>query len=167
VRRGLPRLERHGAAAVAVVAVVVLGGCGSDDSGSAESGSTSTGGSTWSVTVANNMDAKPDGEVGQALKAITEVLGGADRVAACETYATTNYVTTAFGDIDGCKAAISAGASSKGLEISTPDISGDSATSIVTPQGGPSAGEKIHVTLVKDGDVWKVDTAKANVPVGP
>lgn len=102
-----------------------------------------------------------------AIKALTTVFGAHDAVAACAIYATSKYVTTAFGDVDGCKAAIAAGASSNELHFSPPAITGETATSVVTPKDGPSAGEAIHVTLVKDGDIWKVDSAKANVPVGP
>jgi hypothetical protein len=167
VRRGLPGIERYGAAA-AVLAIVFFAGCGGDSSDSTEPASTTTAGSTsgatWTATIANNLG---NGDQAQAIQALTAVFGSPDPVAACETHATSNYVTTAFGDVDGCKAAIEAGASSKEIHFSPPTINGDSASAVVTPSGGPSAGEQIHVTLVKDGDVWKVDSAKSDVPVGP
>jgi hypothetical protein len=167
VRRGLPRLERHGAAAVAVVAVSLVAGCG-DSGKSGTTGSTAAGTTpTWTATVANNLSAAPHGDevlIDQALKA---VFVSGDPVAACETYATPAYVVTAYGDLSGCKAAQTSGGTAKSFSATGVVPNGSTASPTVTVSGGPVSGEKIHVTMVKDGDIWKVDSAKANVPVGP
>jgi hypothetical protein len=76
-------------------------------------------------------------------------------------------VTAAFGDLSGCRAAQTSGGAAKSVDASGLSVDGETARATVVPAGGPSAGEKIEVTLVKDGHVWKVDSAKANVPVGP
>ena len=169
VRRGLPRLERHGAAAAAVVAVV-LGGCGGggDDSGSA---STPTPSEDITRTIETIPASPSEGAAISDEKLIrastTTVFASGDPTAACETYATSAYVTDAFGDLDGCKAAVTSGGHAKAVTIAHVVVDGDRATALAVPIGGPSADQVIDVGLVKDGDVWKVDSGKANVPVGP
>jgi hypothetical protein len=170
VCRGLPHLERNGAAAVAVFAVALIAGCGGDSNNSGTTAPTAAGTtSTWSATIANNLGTNGTGsDVFLIQKSILSVFASRDATAACETYATSKYVSTAFGDIAGCKAAQTAGGSATSVKATGFKVSGDTATATVVPTGGPSSGEKINVSLVKDGGTWKVDSAVApNVPVGP
>jgi hypothetical protein len=37
----------------------------------------------------------------------------------------------------------------------------------IVPKGGVYSGEKLTVTMVKEGDDWKIDAVKSNAPVGP
>lgn len=170
----LPRPQRHGAAAAALglTVLVLLAGCGDDESGS-ETGSatdsTVTGRSTFSATIASNVDTT-DQRTGNLLgiqTSLLAVLASSDPVAACETYATTKYVRSAFGDLDGCKGAMSSGSAARGVYTSSFKVDGDTATAVAFPKGGALAGEKIEVTLIKDGSLWKVDVVRSDVPVGP
>jgi hypothetical protein len=77
------------------------------------------------------------------------------------------YVAAAYGDDQGCDAAVRAGAQAKAVSITQVSIGGDSATASVIPHGGPSGGQTVEVTLLKEDGAWAVDTAKSNVPVGP
>jgi hypothetical protein len=171
VRRGLPRLERRGAAAIAAVATVLIaGGCGGGggDSGTSSGAATTSGDITRTIkTITNGATHAGAGDQSLIRSAITAVFASGDPVTACQTYATAAYVARAFGDIDGCKAAQTSGGHAKAVTMARIVVNGDKATAVAVPIGGPSADEAIDLTLVKDGGLWKVDTAKANVPVGP
>jgi hypothetical protein len=166
VRRGPPRIERHGATAVAVFAVALIAGCGGDSNEPGSTASTAAGTtSTRSATIANDST---QNDLVLIQKSILAVFASGDPTAACETYATAKYVSTGFGDISGCKAAQTAGGSATSVKATGVKVSGDTATATVVPTGGPSSGETINVRLVKDGGTWKVDSAVApHVPVGP
>jgi hypothetical protein len=173
VRRGLPRLERHGAGAVAVVAIVLAGagGCGGSNGEGGTTTATHPEDINRTVTTETVPASPPSGggfSNDQLIRsATTTVLASGDPVAACETYATANYVTNAFGDADGCKAAVASGGHARGVTMTRIVVDGDRATALAVPIGGPSANEVLDVTLVKDGDTWEVDSATSNVPVGP
>jgi hypothetical protein len=174
VRFRYPRAPRHGAAAAALV-VALLTGCGggSGDTGSTDVGVTTAGTDTVSATDATAPP--PAAPTAGAARSDESLIRGAtaavfasgDPAAACEKYATPAYVASAYGDLSGCRAAQQAGAAAKRVAVSGVAIDGDSATAVAVPGGGPSDGEKIELTLVKDGAIWKVDSARANVPVGP
>lgn len=174
MRLRYPRAPRHGAAAAALV-VALLAGCGggSGDSGSSDVGVTTAGTDTAGATVAPAPP--PAGPTAGAARsdeslirgAISAVFASGDVPAACEKYATSAYVASAYGDLSGCQAAQQSGGAAKRVAVSGVAIDGDSATAVAVPSGGPSDGEKIELTLVKDGAIWKVDSARANVPVGP
>jgi hypothetical protein len=172
VRLRYPRSPRHGAAAAALV-VALLAGCGGGDTSSSDVGVTTVGTDTAAATVAPAPT--PAAPIAGAARspeslirgAITAVFASGDPAAACEKYATPAYVASAYGDLSGCRAAQQSGAAAKGAAISGVVVGGDTATAVAVPSGGPSDGEKIELTLVKDGAIWKVDSAKANVPVGP
>lgn len=174
VRLRYPRSPRHGAAAAALV-VALLAGCGggtSDTSGS-DVGVTTVGTDAASATVAPPPPpAAPTAGAARSDEslirgAVTAVFASGDPAAACEKYATSAYVASAFGDLSGCQAAQQSGAAAKGVTISGVVAGGDTATAVAVPSGGPSDGETVELTLVKDGAIWKVDSAKADVPVGP
>jgi hypothetical protein len=174
VRLRYPRAPRHGAAAAALV-VALLAGCGggSGDTGSSDVGVTTAGTDTVSATVAPAPPpAAPTAGAARSDEslirgAISAVFASGDPAAACEKYATPAYVASAYGDLSGCRAAQQAGAAANGVTTTGVLVSGDSAKAVAVPSGGPSDGEKIELTLVKDGAIWKVDSARANVPVGP
>jgi hypothetical protein len=172
VRRGLPRLERHGAAAVAVVTIVISGaaGCGGggSNSGTDSAVATTSNDITRTIkTITNGTAGSPADDQSLIRSAITAVYASGDPTTACETYATAAYVIAAFGDIDGCKAAQTAGGHAKGVTMTRIVVDGDKATALAVPIGGPSANEVIDLTLVKVGGVWKVDSGTSKIPVGP
>lgn len=168
VRRGLPSLERHGAGALAIVALAVLAGCGGSDD-SDEPGTVTQAGPEVSDQLTEALGTTQSKASDDALvrEALDAVFASGDPAKACETYVTPNYVVTAYGDLDGCRAAQTAGAAGKSIAVDNLQVASGAATATVVPAGGASAGEKIDVTLVQYGDIWKVDRGVANVPVGP
>lgn len=170
LRNRLPRLERDGAPALAVLAIVLAaaGGCGGGgDDGGASTAPAPAG--TDSVPAAATGAAATGAPDDKKLisAAINAVFASGDPVAACETYATASYVATAFGDLSGCRAAQSSGAAARSVLVSKVKISEGSAAAVAVPTGGANSGERIDLTLVRDGAAWKVDSGHANVPVGP
>jgi hypothetical protein len=88
----------------------------------------------------------------------------------CDQLVTPAYVTTAYGDRDGCLAAQKPGALGKSVRISDVQESGDTATAVAHPTGGPYDGAQVDVELVAATDLdgaWVVDSLVANVPAGP
>lgn len=174
VRLRYPGDPRHGAAAAALV-VALLAGCGGGSSGAEDLGVTTLAtdtGSAPTTTVPASPPAAPSAGAARSDEslirgAITAVFVSGDPAAACEKYATPAYVAEAYGDLSGCQAAQRAGAAARAVTMTGIVVSGDSAKAVAVPIGGASADERIELALVKDGAIWKLDSAKANVPVGP
>ena len=38
---------------------------------------------------------------------------------------------------------------------------------VAVPEGGPSSGEKLEISLVLDHGAWRIAAIHSNVPVGP
>lgn len=176
----LPRDRRHGPAASAVLLLAcaaVAAGCGDD---SPELGVTdpaeSYGGdvtrSVETLTAPGTAPAPapaggPRDDRSQIKRAITAVFASGDPDLACGSSVTESYVETAYGDAEGCRAAQSSGGHARTVTMARIAVEGDHATAIAVPIGGPSADELINLTLVRQEGDWKVDTARADVPVGP
>ena len=107
--------------------------------------------------------ATPEDEVEDAAIA---VLGGGDVGAACTDLVTERYVKSAYGDAQGCKAAVSKQGSFS-VSVSDIQINGSKATAKAKPAAGPNKGETIKVELVEEGGTWRVDSAGSNAPAGP
>jgi hypothetical protein len=92
-------------------------------------------------------------------------LGGA---ATCSPpLVTSRYVQAAYGTREGCvKATQSQAGTARDLEFERVRVSGATATAVVVPSGGIYDGERITVSLVRDGR-WAVDALESDVPVGP
>jgi hypothetical protein len=171
VRERPSRRAGDGAGAVALLAAgaLVLGGCGGDDDGE----SAPTAGVETTPTVSapparqQPTDQGPSDE--QLIRsAIEAVLASGDPAAACDQFATEAFVRMAYGDRAGCEAALaSPGGAARSVEVSEIAISGESATAVAVPSGGPSSGERLEVAVVREGGTWKVDALRSNVPVGP
>jgi hypothetical protein len=88
----------------------------------------------------------------------------------CGELVTESYVRQAYGGREGCLAAQEPGALARSVEIEDLGESGDSASAIVVPSGGPYAGVEVEVDLVADpqrAGAWRVDSLFADVPAGP
>ena len=93
--------------------------------------------------------------------------GSADAVVICDALVTENYVRTAYGAREGCIAAQKPGALADSVEIEDVEESGDSASAVAIPAGGPYDGVEVEVELVREGEGWRVDSLLADVPAGP
>jgi hypothetical protein len=177
--------DRARAVAAAVCAFALLGlatlsGCGSDSE--TTQGSTA-GGGTLSNNYTTNSAApaigatkqKPaPGGIQSSLTpteqvdlAIKSVLASGVPDLACRQYSTARYVKTTFGDRAGCVTNTLPASAAQSIKEKKIEIKGDKAEATIVPTGGPSDGETIKVTLVRQGTAWKVDTLKSNAPVGP
>jgi hypothetical protein len=172
-----------GAAALAIAAIVAaaIAGCGgggsSTSAGTTTSGGTPGGTASAQGTTTSTGSGNPFGGSGGAAKGHTvadvldAVLASGDPDKACSTdYVTEQYLSAAYGDEQGCEQAQTPASAAKSVKIQ--GLEGGSsqegtATVKVMPNGGVYAGEKITVSLVKEGDSWKIDSLKSNAPVGP
>ncbi|MEO8093259.1 MAG: hypothetical protein ABI726_11215 [bacterium] len=102
----------------------------------------------------------------QVTRAVEDVIGSGDVGAACVELVTAKYVKAAYGDEQGCKAAVSKQGSFD-VAVSKVEIQGDAATAKAKPARGPNKGETITAKLVLQGDTWRVDSLRSNAPAGP
>ena len=184
--RGLRRGRLHAVVVVALasaaIAAVALAGCGG---GGGTSTTTTTGASAGgqatsttaqgTTTGAGSGSGKPYG--GGAAKGhsvadvLDAVLASGDPSKACSVdYVTEGYLSDAYGGKQGCVQAQtpkSAATSVNILGVVAGSSQAGTATVRVAADGGLYDGEKLTVSLVKDGDDWKIDSLKSNAPVGP
>ncbi len=169
-------MRRALSAAVLCLLLCGLVACGEkEESGEADpsAGSTATG-TTTTATGGGNADAGPDADGGDGKQspeelvevAVVAVVGGGDPVAACAELVTPAYVETAYGDEQGCRAAVAAQGSFD-VNVEEIEIEGSRASAVARPSSGPNQGEKLTVRLVEEGPVWKVDFLRSNAPAGP
>jgi hypothetical protein len=184
-------------AALAAVCVLLLAACGSDDGGGADNGgggglygsgqAAGAEDSTAAEPVAEPSGAGAEGgggsgagegggSGGEAVElppreavrvSLTAVLAGGDPEAACGSFVTDTYLDAAYGGRGGCVGAQAPAAVAKSLEVRSIAVDGDRARAIVVPNGGVLDGQKLIVGLVLEGGVWKVESLRADVPVGP
>ena len=183
VRRRPAGDSRPGTAAAAILAALAFAGCGGDDGPGTETGSAGGDPTTarssagaepdLSETRAGGEAPAPDApEAGLAPEArvdlaIKGVLASAVPQLACRRYATQRYLNKAFGDRQGCLRATVPASAASYVKVTRIEIEGSDATARALPSGGPSDGEKIDVVLVRQGGIWKVDSLRSDVAVGP
>jgi hypothetical protein len=86
--------------------------------------------------------------------------------ARCDLY-TPRLLAKSYGGLAGCRAALNSGGSAKSVEIQRTQPEGKFALVVAVPRGGPSSGEKLAVSLVKEGGGWRLEAIHSNVKVGP
>jgi hypothetical protein len=166
-------------AALVVTAILAAGavaGCGGgDDTTTAEpttgGGPTTTGTSSTSTTGGGETTGG-ETENGRTIRdVVIAVLASGDPDRACSPdYVTDAYITAAYGDKQGCVQAQTKASAAKELPIESTEIvklKPPTAAAEVDPRGGQYDGEHLTITLVKEGQVWKIDSLKSDAPVGP
>ena len=166
---------------LAVASAVLAAGCGGGASSSSTPSSTSAGTtssaevttSTSETTSTDNKGIPGLGKVRRKLSkpaspatVVRYALSAGPSALACHLY-TDSLLKAAYGDLNGCIAAIKSGGSAKSVKIVSSDTSGSTATVVAMPSGGPSSGEKLTYTLVMADGAWRLDQVKSNVKVGP
>ena len=164
------------ALALAIV-IGALSGCGGDDNetaGSPPTKSTTTAQETTSGPTNTTTSGGDDARQGRLLTAkrrvrlaVEGVLASTEPADACGRFVTEHYLRVAYGDRQGCVQAQMPGSAVRKLHAKDVSINRDRATVVVVPSGGPYDGERVTVSLVRDGRRWAVDELDANVPVGP
>jgi hypothetical protein len=174
-RRG----RRAGAASLVATALAcaALAGCGGGGGGGTSSATTTSAGGGTSGQGTSTTAGSPFGSGGGTAKGHTvsdvldAVLTSGDPDKACGTdFVTERYLSAAYGGEQGCVQATKSQSAADSLDIQ--GLAGESAkpgsvSVTVVPHGGVYDGEKITVSLVREGPEWKIDALKSNAPVGP
>jgi hypothetical protein len=85
----------------------------------------------------------------------------------CGDLVTARFLKKAYGGAQGCKAAFGSGGVANSVRIEKVQPEGRFALVIAVPNGGPSNGERLAVSLVRDAGVWQVEAIHSNAKVGP
>jgi len=160
----------------AVVCVIAIAGCG----GSSDATTASTG--TSATTATKTEQPRRDGGAPSPLhaRALERHLSSAPSPAkfvhaaltvsqprlACLAY-TPDALTRAYGGVDGCEAAVRSGGSAGTVEIRSVLRDGPTAHVVAIPNGGPSSGERLTLSLLLSQRRWRIDAIHSNAPVGP
>lgn len=153
----------------AVIACLVLAvaafGCGEKDepatTGAVVTESTT---STSTTTTTTTVKDRPDPR-----ELVSYFLTGtpASGLDICSEGLTSSFLKQAYGGRPGCVASRKPSALAKQAAIISGAESGSRATVVVKATGGVYGGDRLTVTLVKQGDQWLIDDIKSDAPVGP
>ncbi len=159
-------MNRALTALAAITLAIGVAACGEKDEPEpvAPTTASGTGDETTTTTTATGGGGGNQSPEKEIEAAVEDALGGGDPTA-CTELVTARYVRTAYGDEQGCRAAVSKQGRFE-VEVDAVRIQGSTATAKATPEGGPNKGETIRVELVDEGG-WKVDSAVSNAPAGP
>ena len=169
------------AALVAAVALAVAGCGGGDDEGDTSAPTTTAGETTTSApaTTTTGTEGRTTtgggGSGGEQIQkrhsipdVVSAVLVSADPAEACgDEYVTAHYLSVAYGGREGCVKAQSPESAAESLGFYQASVDGHEAAALVRPVGGLYDGEKLTVTVVRQGGGWRVDAIESNAPVGP
>lgn len=138
---------------------LVAGGCG-------EKSEPPTTGKviTQRTTTDNGAD-----DLAAAQAAADAFLASPNAAAVCDKGITPKLLKRAYGDRKGCLKARKPASLAKDVRITASKLGADgTATVIASAEGGVyGKGEKLTMTVVRDGGAWRVDTVKSNAKVGP
>jgi hypothetical protein len=143
---------------IALLAVIALAfaGCGGDD-GLYGGGDETT--------------ATPAAPAASDENAVREALEGAlvadDPKLACDRFVTDAYLQDNYGDRTACIQSLGSGSRARSVDVSKINVQGDAASAVAVPSGGPTSGDRLMATLIREGEEWKVDSLRSNAPVGP
>jgi hypothetical protein len=152
------------------LSAAAFAGCGGDDDGAGATSTAAPVPASTSTTTTGGGDTSGTERVGPkklVRRAVEAVLTSGDAADACGRYVTEHYLKVAYGDRRGCVQAQAPGSAARKLDFKALRTNGDRGTAVVVPSGGPYDGERVTVSLVRDGPRWAVDELEANVPVGP
>jgi hypothetical protein len=143
-------------ACLLTVAALALAGCGGDD------GLYGGGDETTATPPAPGISDED---------AVREALEGAlvsdDPKLACDRFVTDAYLQDNYGDRAACEQSLAPGSRAKSVKVSKIEVERNAATAIAVPSGGPTSGDRLDATLIRQGGGWKVDSLRSDAPVGP
>ena len=179
--------------ALAAICALLLAACGGGDEGGGGGlhGSAQTGADAdegGSEQLGEGRDASPAGggdiavpgspeglgeepvklPPGKAVRvSLNAVLAGGDPQTACGSFVTEAYLDSAFGGRGGCVGAQAPMALAKSLDVRSIEVDGSDARVVVVPKGGVLGGQRLTIGMVRQSGVWKIDSLRSDVPVGP
>ena len=164
-------------ALLAAGAALLLGSCGGDDGPVQTTAAAVTGAEEMTTTdpaapEASEASGPAPGATPADREAIAatlrSVLTGTAPVQVCETLVTERYVREAYGDRAGClRAQAEARPASEASVGRIVILPASVAQASVLPRGGVYDGDRLRAELILDGDEWRLDSLRSNVPVGP
>ena len=174
----LTNLHRIPTALLAVGAGVLLASCGGDDGPVQTTAPAVTGAEEMAATATSADEAGQDaaGAAGGAAPGDREaiaatlrtVLTGTAPAQVCEALVTERYVREAYGDRAGCVRAQAEAKPAREASVGRIVVLPASlAQASVMPRGGLYDGDRLRAELILDGDEWRLDSLRSNVPVGP
>ncbi len=173
-----PNGPRTIAALVAALATALLtaafAGCGGGSSTSTSASVSTTRSTstqtppTSSTTISTTATVKEANHPPTPAAAVRLLLLSSTPQTGCSSdVVTQHYLRAAYGGRGACLKAVSSKNAAKSLGAVGTSITGGTAMVTVHPVGGIYDGEKITVSLIKNGAAWQVDGIKSNAPVGP
>jgi ABC-type phosphate transport system substrate-binding protein len=151
-----------------LIGALALASCGGGDEGTTSTTEASSTSSTHSITQSSTStttttSGSSTAEASNPKESLNAVLVKGD----CENDVTDHFIGVADGGGQACKQSTQAGGTADSIDVRSVFTNGDTAKATVVPDGGPSSGDRLTVTLVRERDVWKVDALKSNAAVGP
>ena len=159
-----------------IVAALALAACGDDDSpmqttapavtGAAETADEAKAPGT--VAPEDEPAADPASDEAAITATVEGVLTGGDPAEVCGELVTERYLRESYGGAAGCRAAQPDQKPASKVRLSRIVVMPDSlAQAFAEPTGGLYDGERLRAELVLAAGVWKLDSLRSNVPVGP
>lgn len=168
---------RTRAGLVAAIAAVAIAGCGDDDESPVQTTAPAVTGATEATdeakapgTEAPEDEPSDDPTSDKTAISLTleAVLTGRDPRQVCGELVTQRYLRQSYGGSAGCEAAQADARPARRVHLSRVVVLPDSvAQAAAAPRGGIYDGERLRAELVLDGGLWKLDSLRSNVPVGP
>ncbi len=160
------------AAAAAAPALVACGGDEEPSSEAAPAGAASEASAGTTETATSRGGESDGGDPGRGERrrieaALAAALGSVRASEACEGAVTPGFIERAYGDRAGCAAALNRAGRAEAADVRALEIGPDTAVAVVRPLGGVYDGERLEVTLVREGGSWRVDRLEADLAVGP
>jgi hypothetical protein len=173
-----PNGPRTIAAPVAALATALLtaafAGCGGGSSTSTSASVSTTRSTstqtppTSSTTISTTATVKEANHPPTPTAAVRLLLLSSTPQTGCSSdVVTQHYLRAAYGGRGACLKAVSSKNAAKSLAAVGTRIIDGTVMVTVHPVGGIYDGEKITVSLIKNGAGWQVDGIKSNAPVGP
>lgn len=165
-------------AAAAVIGLGVLAGCGEKDEPPTTGPVVTTDGTstaqtpTTTTSVDEQTTTTREDEGGAAptspATAAQAFLSSPDAALVCDEVLAPEFLRTAYGDRTGCIAArrpASLADPNSKLEVGPESNAGVRVDA--APTGGLYDGDKLQITVVREGSAYLIADVKSNVPVGP
>lgn len=167
-------------ATMLAIACLALAACGGDDDeppvtgGGAEAPEASAPGSGADASQQGSAASEEEeqetagaGDERAIRAAVEDAIASGDPQQACGAAVTEAYLRDTYGNAAGCRGAQSEGFAADTVEVGEISIDGDLARTAIRAEGGPYAGERLRARLVREGEGWKLDRLRSNVPPGP
>ena len=163
--------QRITAIVLVAALLALLAGCGEKDEPPTTGPvvTETTTGPTTSPTTTNDTTNGQQATDEELIRAtVTDFLVKPGDPSICDELITAKFLEASYGNRQGCIAARKPGAlADQATVLARKPGPGNSTIVTVKPEGGVFAGQTLKVTIVKSGEVWKIDKISGDAKVGP